>query len=60
MAYYSQLHVSVGSRHSAVSIANGYGLDNRAVGVKEFWQGQKFSLLHIIQTGSGAHPPPIP
>jgi hypothetical protein len=44
------------SRDSSVGIATGYGLDDQ--GEREFesrW-GKKFSLLHIIQTGSGVHP----
>jgi hypothetical protein len=46
---------SEGSRDSVVGIATGYGLDNRGVWV---WVpvGQEFSLLHVIQTGSEAHP----
>jgi hypothetical protein len=35
-----------GSRDSSLGIATGYGLDN--------W-GVEFSLLHNVQTGSGAH-----
>jgi hypothetical protein len=44
------------SRNSSVGIATGYGLDDQ--GRREFesrW-GKKFSLLHIVQTGSGVHP----
>jgi hypothetical protein len=26
----------------------------------ESWEGQEFSLLHVIQTGSGAHPASYP
>jgi hypothetical protein len=37
------------SRDSSVGIATGYGLD-------ESRYGQEFSLLHVVQTGSGAHP----
>jgi hypothetical protein len=36
-----------------------YGLDNRGVEF-EFQQGQKFSLLHIVQTDSGVHPASYP
>jgi hypothetical protein len=36
-----------GSRDSSVGIATGYGLHYREVG---------FSLLNVVQTGSGAHP----
>jgi hypothetical protein len=48
-----------GSRDSAVGIATGYGLDNQGVGVR-VPVGQKFSLLHAVQTGSGAHPASYP
>jgi hypothetical protein len=41
------------SRDSSVGIAAGYGLDNPQFESK--W-GQEFSLLHVVQTGSGAHP----
>jgi hypothetical protein len=37
------------SRDSSVGIATGYGLEF------ESRQGQEFSLLHVVQTGSGAH-----
>jgi hypothetical protein len=40
---------------SAVGIAIAYGLHDREVGVRvPVWL--EFSLLHIVQTGSGAHP----
>jgi hypothetical protein len=32
----------------------GYGLDDQGVGVQSRWE-QEFSLLHIVQTGPGAH-----
>jgi hypothetical protein len=35
-----------------VSIATGYRLDDRGVGVR-IPMGQAFSLLHVVQTGSG-------
>jgi hypothetical protein len=41
-------------RGSAVRIATVYGMDDREVGVRVL-VGSKFSLLHIVQTGSGAH-----
>jgi hypothetical protein len=47
------------SRDSAVSIATSYWLDDRGVGVQVQW-GQEFSLLHIVQTGSGVHPTSYP
>jgi hypothetical protein len=43
------------SRDSAVGIATGYGLDGRGVGVR-LPVGPRFSLLRVVQTGSGAHP----
>jgi hypothetical protein len=39
---------------SVVGIATGYGLDDRGVGVR-VPVGSQFSLLHVVQTGSGAH-----
>jgi hypothetical protein len=42
------------SRGSAVGIATAYGLDDREVGVR-VPVGSEFSLLHEVQTGSGAH-----
>jgi hypothetical protein len=42
------------SRDTAVVIATAYGLDDRGVEFESRW-GQGFSLLHIVQTGSGAH-----
>jgi hypothetical protein len=38
----------------SVCIATGYGLDDRGVGVREF------SLLHVVQTASDAHPASYP
>jgi hypothetical protein len=40
--------------YSAVGIATGYGLDDQGVGVR-VPVVQEFSLLQVIQTGSGAH-----
>jgi hypothetical protein len=42
-------------RDSVVGIATGYWLDDREVGVRAP-VGSIISLLHIAQTGSGAHP----
>jgi hypothetical protein len=42
-----------------VGIATGYGLDDQRVGVRTWW-GREFLLLHIVQTGSGAHPTSYP
>jgi hypothetical protein len=43
------------SRDSAVGIATGYRLDDQGVGVR-VPVGANFSLLHVVQTGSGADP----
>jgi hypothetical protein len=49
----SLLNVKI--RDSAVFIATGYGLDDKGFGVRvPVWQ--EFSLLHVVQIGSGAHP----
>jgi hypothetical protein len=42
------------SRDSSAGIATGYGMGDREVRVRV--EGKKFSLLHVVQTGSGAHP----
>jgi hypothetical protein len=42
--------------YSAIEIATGYGLDDQGEREFEFRQGKKFSLLHIVKTGSGVHP----
>jgi hypothetical protein len=39
---------------SVVGIATGYGLADRGAGVRAS-VGKTFSILHIIQTGSGVH-----
>jgi hypothetical protein len=44
------------NRHSLVRIAISYGLDDRGVEEFESRYGQEFSLLHVLQTGSGADP----
>jgi hypothetical protein len=44
------------SRDSSVGIATGYGLDNQGKRDFESRKGKKFSLLHIVHTGSGVHP----
>jgi hypothetical protein len=44
---------------SVVGIATGYGLDDRGVGVRVPVRS-RISLLHVIQTGSGAHPASYP
>jgi hypothetical protein len=44
------------SRGISVSIATGYGLDDRMIGVRFSTGAGNFSLRHRVQTGSGAHP----
>jgi hypothetical protein len=44
-------------RDSSVGIATGYLLDGE-LSEFEFLKGQDSSLLHVVQTGSGAHPAP--
>jgi hypothetical protein len=44
------------SRDRAVDKETGYGLDDRGVGVR-VPIGVRFSLLHIVQTGSGPTQP---
>jgi hypothetical protein len=46
-------------RDSAVGIATGYGLDDQGVGVRVL-VGQDFSILYVVETGSGVHPPSYP
>jgi hypothetical protein len=47
------------SRDSAVGIATGCGLDDREVGVR-IPVGSRFSLLHVVETGSEVHPTSYP
>jgi hypothetical protein len=47
------------SQGSAVGIATGYGLDSRGFGVR-VPVGARFPPLHVVQTGSGAHPSSYP
>jgi hypothetical protein len=46
-------------RDSVVGIATGHGLNDRGVGVPNSGS-QQFSLLHVVQTGSGVHPTSYP
>jgi hypothetical protein len=43
------------SRYSVVSITTSYGLDGQGVG-----PGMVKNFLHVVQTGSGAHPASYP
>jgi hypothetical protein len=45
----------IGNRDSAVGIATDYRLDDRGADFESLL-GQEFSLLHVVQTGSGVHP----
>jgi hypothetical protein len=49
----------MGSRDSIVGMATGYGLDDQGVEFEYRWS-QEFSLLHVVQTGSGVHPTSYP
>jgi hypothetical protein len=44
------------SRHSAVGIATGIGLDDRGGWSPSLAGSKECSLLHVVQTGSGVHP----
>jgi hypothetical protein len=44
------------SRGSSVSIVSGYGLDDRAIGVRSSVGAKDFSSILCVQTGSEAHP----
>jgi hypothetical protein len=50
-----RLHSDCESRDSTVGIVTGYGLDAKGSEFESRWR-QEFSLLHVVQTGSGAHP----
>jgi hypothetical protein len=41
---------------SSVGISTGYGLDDQGGGSSSPGRVKKFSLPHIVQTGSGVHP----
>jgi hypothetical protein len=66
-AIYTLTNINIGyicnkirSRDSVVSIATGYGLDDRGVGVRVPVESRIFSLLHVLQNDSGAHPASYP
>jgi hypothetical protein len=44
------------SQDSAVGTATGYRLDGRGVGVRVLARTGELPLLHVVQTGSRAHP----
>jgi hypothetical protein len=45
-----------GSWGSSVSIASGYGLDDRVIGVRSLAGAENFSSSLYVHTGSDAHP----
>jgi hypothetical protein len=45
---------------SSVSIVSGYGLDDRAIGVRYPAEAENFSSSVCVQTGSGTHPASCP
>jgi hypothetical protein len=49
-----------GSQDSVVGIATGYGLDGIRGRSSSPGKGQDVSTLHVVQTGSGAHPASYP
>jgi hypothetical protein len=50
---------NIKSQHSAVGWATGYGLDDKGSEFESRWK-QDLSFLHVVQTGSGAHPASYP
>jgi hypothetical protein len=59
-SYIVSTYVDKKSRDSSVSIALGYGLDDRGSRVRfPAWAGN-FFLHHRVQNGSGAHPASYP
>jgi hypothetical protein len=53
---YTVSQVETNTFSNAVGTATGYRLDDRGSGVRFPAGAGKFSLLHRVQTGSGAHP----
>jgi hypothetical protein len=52
-------YMMLGSRDSVFGIATDHGLDERGVGVRVPYR-LEFSVLHVVQTGSGVHPTSYP
>jgi hypothetical protein len=48
--------LKLGKPGSSVSIVSGYGLDDRAIGVRSPAEAKGFSSSLCFQTGPGAHP----
>jgi hypothetical protein len=59
IALFYNYDIVLRSAYSVVCIATGYGLDGRGVEV-QVPTGRRFSPLHVVQTGSGAHPASYP
>jgi hypothetical protein len=56
LLFFFVVYFVVGSRGSSGSIVSGYGLDDRAIGVRSPAGAKDFSSILCVQTGSGAHP----
>jgi hypothetical protein len=58
MAFYPghTIYSSTMKSGSSVSIVSGYGLDDRAIGVRFLTGAKDFSSSLCVQTGSEAHP----
>jgi hypothetical protein len=54
MCIYIYIFILIKSRDSAVGTAGAYGLDDGGVGFR-VPVGLKFSLLHLVETGSGVY-----
>jgi hypothetical protein len=54
------LLVDCNTWESSVNIVTGYRLDVRGVAVRVPVGSRMFSSIHIVQTGSGAHPASYP
>jgi hypothetical protein len=57
---YGIIIIIIRSRESAVSIATGYGLNDRGVGVRVPLGARIFLFFRVIQIGSWAHPASYP
>jgi hypothetical protein len=51
----SKYHNTVYLNYGSVSIVSGYGLDDRAIGVRSPAEAKDFSFNLCVQTGSEAH-----
>jgi hypothetical protein len=57
---YIYIYIYIRSRVSSGSIVSGYGLDDRAIGVRSPEGAKDFSSILCVQTGSEAHPASCP